>query len=260
MTNPNSPQPSSYDWGAPQQQQPQQQQQQFYPPMRPPHMAPFPVVPTVVYSVLLLMTFISSFLSVITLRITGSTVASLYTSGSSFWDALLGEASSSIDSLGSVNGTINWWGGLGIHGKGLGSVVGNFREEIFEEIGGAFTGLKVLLVLITLIVLALLITSVVMCALRRVKNAAVFGIVVAAVQFFALLGALVTGVFGDAGMMDYASVSMGAGFWFWTLLFIGGLGYSIYLLRSIKAPANVFVPQPGQPGPYFPPQPNPNVR
>lgn len=263
MTYPNSPepnygapQPSAHNWGAPvppHQQQYQQQppQQQYYPPMGQPQQKQFalPAWPTWVYVGLFILTLISSFLPYVAVKITGSSFAQAMAAEVPFLDEFLGEDSDIFDSFGSVTTTFNWWGTLNMQGDGVGSFAEAFDEEITSELGSDYETMKIVFMLITLSVLALLVGAVVMGVLNKVKIAAVFGLVAGAVQFLALLlgAASRFSAVADPVVADMATISFSAGFWLWTVLCLVAVGFSIYVLIANKKPQNAFMPQPVQP-------------
>lgn len=262
MTYPNSPQPnhgapqpSSYNWDAqvPAQAQPQQQQPQqpFYPPAGQPQQQKLalPAWPTWVYTGLFILTLISSFLPHITSRISGSSFAQAMTAEVPFLDEFFGESSETLDSFGSLSSSINWWGALKLQGDGVGSFAEAFEEEVTAELGSEFETMKLVLILITLSVLGFLVGAVVMGVLRKVKIAAVLGLVAGVIQFVAVLlqAASRFSAVADPEFADIAENSFGAGFWLWLILSLVAVAFSIYVLIANKKPENAFVPQPAQP-------------
>lgn len=262
MTYPNSPQPnhgapqpSSYNWDAqvPAQAQPPQQQPQqpFYPPAGQPqqHKVALPAWPTWVYTGLFILTLISSFLPHITARISGSSFAQAMTAEVPFLDEFFGESSETLDSFGSLTSSINWWGALKLQGDGVGSFAEAFEKEVTAELGSEFETMKLVLILITLSVLGFLVGAVVMGVLRKVKIAAVLGLVAGVIQFVAVLLEAVSrfSVVADPEFADMAENSFGAGFWLWLILSLVAVAFSIYVLVAFKKPKNAFVPQPAQP-------------
>lgn len=283
MTNPTPPNSNSsgYNWGAPAQPnqpaqpaQPAQQPyaQQPYAPQQgapttqwagpgQPMVKPRPSWSTWVYLGLTIVTFISSFLSAVTLKVTASTFFGDYEDELDVLGGILGMTSSAADEVGSVTGTINWWGSFGLRGTGLGSYAEGYREEILAEVGGGSIGLTLLLIFITLTVLGLLIAATIFAFRGSEKKAASFGLIAAGVQFIGLIGAVFTRSLMTAAAMGLASSPLGAGFWIWLILFLGGLGFGIFLLRRkpVAAPApGQFYPGAPAPNPGFPQQPGQN--
>ncbi len=260
MTYPNSPQPnhgapqpSSYNWDAqvPAQPQQQQPQQPFNPPAGQPQQqkVALPAWPTWVYMGLFILTLISSFLPYIAAKITGSSFAQSLTEDVPFLDEFFGESSETLDSFGSMTSTVNWWGALKLRGDGFGSFAEAFEEEVTAEVGSEYETMKLVLMLITLSVLGFLVGAVVMGVLRKVRIAAVLGLVAGVIQFLAvLLGAASRfSVVADPEFANMAETSFGAGFWLWLILSLVAVVFSIYVLIANKKPKNAFVPQPAQP-------------
>ncbi|PMC64533.1 hypothetical protein CJ203_05930 [Corynebacterium tuscaniense] len=166
-----------------------------------------------------------------------------------FLDEFFGESSETLDSFGSLSSSINWWGALKLQGDGVGSFAEAFEEEVTAELGSEFETMKMVLILITLSVLGFLVGAVVMGVLRKVKIAAVLGLVAGVIQFLAvLLGAASRfSAVADPEFADIAENSFGAGFWLWLILSLVAVVFSIYVLIANKKPKNAFVPQPAQP-------------
>ncbi|KGF21596.1 hypothetical protein HMPREF2129_09245 [Corynebacterium tuscaniense DNF00037] len=201
------------------------------------------------YTGLFILTLISSFLPHITARISGSSFAQAMTAEVPFLDEFFGESSETLDSFGSLTSSINWWGALKLQGDGVGSFAEAFEKEVTAELGSEFETMKLVLILITLSVLGFLVGAVVMGVLRKVKIAAVLGLVAGVIQFVAVLLEAVSrfSVVADPEFADMAENSFGAGFWLWLILSLVAVAFSIYVLVAFKKPKNAFVPQPAQP-------------
>ncbi|MCQ4621553.1 hypothetical protein KBX19_10050 [Corynebacterium sp. CCUG 71335] len=120
-----------------------------------------------------------------------------------------------FEGLGSIGGTLNWWGAFSVESSGLGRLG---EAALKEEVTGTF-----LIGIGTVLTLGCYIAATVLYFLGKEKLGAILGIIGAGLQLSGILFFFFSSI-GD----DYTS--LGAGWWMWLLFGILALALSIFLL------------------------------
>lgn len=120
-----------------------------------------------------------------------------------------------FEGLGSIGGTLNWWGAFSVESSGLGRLG---EAALKDEVTGTF-----LIGIGTVLTLGCYIAATVLYFLGKEKLGAILGIIAAGLQLSGILFFFFSSI-GD----DYTS--LGAGWWMWLLFGILALALSIFLL------------------------------
>ena len=120
-----------------------------------------------------------------------------------------------FEGLGSIGGTLNWWGAFNVESSGLGRLG---EAALKEEVTGTF-----LIGIGTVLTLGCYIAATVLYFLGKEKLGAILGIIAAGLQLSGILFFFFSSISDDY-------TSLGAGWWMWLLFGILALALSIFLL------------------------------
>lgn len=257
MTTPNTPgqQPSTQQWGAPQQTSYQWGQQAPYPgaaPAQPRRQVSMPWWPTWATLGLFLLTLIGSFFRFSTVR--------TYI-GQTLIDELgLGDIGLDLgDSLGSVTVGMSWWGNFTMEGSGIGSLAMENQDEVLSD--PDLQMVMVMFAVITTLVLVCYGIALILGFFKKNLAMVIVGMVAVLTQALALVMVAVGQGSALEEVGEAGEVSLEAGFWIWLAAAVAGLVVFILALVLRRGQKNQPAQQQYQPqqqgfqqNQQFPPQ------
>lgn len=258
MTTPNTPgqQPSTQQWGAPQQTSYQWGQQAPYPaaaPAQPRKQVSLPWWPTWATLGLFLLTLIGSFFRFSTVR--------TYI-GQTLIDELgLGDIGLDLgDSLGSVTVGMSWWGNFTMEGSGIGSLAMENQDEILSD--PDLQMVMVMFAVITALVLVCYGIALILGFFKKNLAMVIVGMVAVLTQALALVMVAVGQGSALEEVGEAGEASLEAGFWIWLAAAVAGLVVFILALVLRRGQKNQPMQQYQQQQyqqqpmyPAYPPQP-----